>query len=202
MSINMLANAATARRPDMSPINSVPTSMSEIAAAAATPPEIASKQTPGQTVSADGITTMLNVLFGYIPIEVVTVYTAVSTALQPDKTQPSANAANPNPLWTAFPNTLWIAFWCFFVATPLTVWVIYATKVKATGKPLPVKYGEWPLWEMIAALIAFSAWAFALPNSPFGYKFPWYSQALAAIAVVVASTILGLLAPLFQRPLS
>src|SRR4051812_25859672 len=91
----------------------------------------------------------LNVLFGYIPTEVVTLYVAVSTALQPDKTQDAANTA-----MNANPKSLWIAFWVFLVATPLAVWVIYASKVKAAGKPVPVNYGAWPLWEMTAALIA------------------------------------------------
>jgi hypothetical protein len=95
----------------------------------------------------------------------------------------------------------WIAFWCFFVATPLVVWVVFASKLKDAGKPMPSSYGTWPVWEMTAALLAFCAWAFALPNTPFREFAAWYSPALASLAVLLASTVLGLLAPLFQSPL-
>jgi hypothetical protein len=78
--------------------------------------------------------------------------------------------------------------------------VVYASKLKAAGKPLPTTYDTWPVWEMIAALLSFYAWAFALPQTPFR-EFSWYSPALASLAVLLASAVLGLLAPLFQRPL-
>jgi hypothetical protein len=54
---------------------------------------------------------------------------------------------------------------------------------------------------MFAATFAFCAWAFALPNTPFQVFASWYSAGLAGISVLLASTVLGLLAPLFQRPL-
>jgi hypothetical protein len=213
MSINSLANAAAARRTDIGS-DEPPQNRSEIAAAAATPPE----NTPATKQQASGVSTALNVVFGYIPTEVVTLYVAVAAALQPAAAAgtdtvgagaaggsavgagAAAAGAGATAVASASPAALWIAFWCFFVATPLTVWVVYASKLKAAGKPLPVSYATWPLWEMIAALIAFCAWAFALPNTPFR-DYPWYSPALASISVLLASTLLGLLAPLFQRPL-
>jgi|SRR5947209_1499419 len=200
MSINSLANAAAARRPDVRTAD-VPQGMAEIAAAAATPPD----QAPLQKDTANSTNTALNVLFGYIPTEVVTLYVAVAAALQPP-TPPTAGRSAAQ-VSTAAVNTAtaslqpeWIAFWCFFVATPLVVWVVFASKLKEAGKPLPLTYDTWPVWEMMAALISFCAWAFALPSTPFR-DFNWYSPALASIAVLLASTILGLLAPLFQRPL-
>ena len=54
----------------------------------------------------------------------------------------------------------------------------------------------------LGALLAFCAWTFALPNTPFRDFEHWYSPALASIAVLLASSVLGLLAPLFQRPLA
>jgi hypothetical protein len=140
------------------------------------------------------------VLFGYIPTEVVTLYVAVAAALQPPSPADGVAAAVAASAVAASQRSLWIAFWCFFVATPLVVWVVYASKLTAAKKPLPSTYDAWPVWEMLAALIAFCAWAFALPNTPFR-EFPWYSPALASIAVLLGSTVLGLLAPLFQRPL-
>jgi hypothetical protein len=78
--------------------------------------------------------------------------------------------------------------------------VVYATKLKAAGKPLPTTWASLPVWEMTAALLSFAAWAFALPNAPFS-RYPWYSPPIAGFVVLLASTVLGLLAPLFQNPL-
>lgn len=190
MSISSMTNAAAARRSDVGVPNATPKSLSEIAAAATTPPEAAS---PAKE-EANTFNTALNVLFGYIPTEVVTLYVAVVAALQP--------AVIPGP-GTATPSShaLWLTFGCFLVATPVAVWVVYASKLKAAGKPLPVQWAAMPVWEMFAATLAFDAWAFALPNSPFR-DFTWFSPALASIAVLVMSTALGMLAPLFQRPLA
>jgi len=54
---------------------------------------------------------------------------------------------------------------------------------------------------MFAATVAYAAWAFALPHSPFT-DYTWYSSALSGLAVLVVSTLLGLLAPFFQKPLT
>lgn len=187
MSINALANAAAARRTDMSPSEGVPDGLAGIAAAAATPPatESGPPARAGGTEGSGQIDTALNVLFGYIPVEVLTLYVAVLAAVhQPD----GATTAD------------WAAFWAFLVATPVVVWLVYGAKVKAAGAPLPTAPRTWPVWEMSAATVAYAAWAFALPNAPFGV-YDWYSSALAGVAVLVASTALGLLAPFFQRSL-
>lgn|GEM_PF-698038 len=196
MSINALANSAAARRPDVGPANAVPGGIAEIASAAATPPDKA----PAQKQASSSTDTALHVLFGYIPTEVVTLYVAVQSALQPT-TPAGAAAADTAKAMAASQQAQWIAFWCFFIATPLVVWVVFASKLKEAGKPLPATYGTWPLWEMSAALIAFFAWAFALPNTPFREFAAWYSPALATMAILLASTALGLVAPLFQNPL-
>ncbi len=90
----------------------------------------------------------------------------------------------------------WIAFWIFLVATPVVFWLVYATKIKEAGKNFPLSFSSLPLWEMVASAIAFCAWAFALPNSPFTVL-DWYSSAIAGLVVLLASTVLGLLAPIF-----
>jgi hypothetical protein len=184
MSINSLTNAAIARRLDFLPLNSVPKGIDEIAMAAST---ITSTSQSPAAQNSTAINTALNVLFGYIPAEVLTLYVAVLTALQgqPGKTTQGE----------------WVVFWVFLVATPLVFWLVNAGKVKAEQKPLPLSFQEWPVWEMFAATIAYCAWAFALPNSPFTY-FTWYSSGLAGIAVLIVSTVLGLLAPFFQRPIT
>jgi len=190
MSINSMANAAAARRPDIVPLDVVPRGLDEIARAAVTTPTAAPApaRAPGAGApqAASPIDTAFNVLFGYIPTEVLTLYVAVlATIYQPNK----VTAA------------MWTTFWCFLIVTPIVVWLVYGAKIMAAQKPLPMEYGAWPIWEMFAATVAYCAWAFALPNSPF-LEYSWYSAALSGVVVLVASTVLGLIAPFFQRPLA
>ncbi len=202
MSISTLANAAATRRTDIFPFNQVPESLAQIARAAATPPSITPPATPspGAPQASSQIDTALHVLFGYIPTEVLTLYVAVLAAVQPSIKLISAQATAAQAVR---PTTAgeWIAFWSFLAATPLVVWLTYGAKIKAAGRPLPLEFAAWPLWEMFAAAIAYCAWAFALPNAPFS-TYAWYSAALSGVAVLVASTVLGLLAPFFQRPIT
>jgi hypothetical protein len=187
MSINSLANAAAARRSDTAPENAVPSGLHDIARAAATPPVAAGQPAPSSaTAAGQAVETAIHVLFGYIPIEILTLYVAVLAAIQ-----------QPNRVTTAE----WGAFWGFLGATPVVVWLVYGAKVKALQKPLPVAFSSWPIWEMLAATLAYIAWAMALPHTPFA-EYPWYSSALAGVTVLVASTILGLLAPFFQRQIA
>ena len=188
MSINALTNAAAARRSDFFPLNRVPQGLRDIARAAATAPATEPEGAAGgQAAESSGqIDTALHVLFGYIPTEVLTLYVAVLAAVQ-----------QPNKVTSAD----WTAFWGFLVATPIVVWLVYGAKVKVAGKPVPLTFGTWPLWEMFAATVAYCAWAFALPNTPFS-AYPWYSAGLSGVAVLVASTGLGLLGPFFQRTLT
>ncbi|HJZ47488.1 MAG TPA: hypothetical protein VKE41_10000 [Roseiflexaceae bacterium] len=78
--------------------------------------------------------------------------------------------------------------------------MVFVAKVKSENRQLPLLPWTWPVWEMLAGTIAFVAWAFALPTTPFS-TLGWYSPGLAGVVVTIASTLLGLLAPLFQRPL-
>jgi hypothetical protein len=78
MSINALANAAAARRPDFFPRGKAPAGLREIAEAARTP-AMAEPQAPDRAEprsSSAQIDTALHVLFGYIPTEVLTLYVA------------------------------------------------------------------------------------------------------------------------------
>ncbi|WP_273704925.1 hypothetical protein [Candidatus Accumulibacter cognatus] len=186
MSINSLTNAAAARRPDTLPLNDVPKDAGEIAAAANTPPTAGPKPTETLANQKNAVETALNVLFGYIPTEVITLYVAVISAIQ----------SGPKPT-----QGEWNAFIAFAVATPIVVWLVYGAKLKQASKPLPTAYGAWPVWEMAAATIAFVAWSFALPRSPFA-AYDWYSAALSGVVVLIVSTLLGLVAPFFQRPLA
>jgi hypothetical protein len=186
MTLNAAANAALARRADYSsapkvveqPADATPQSFAEIAQAASPSP-----------TGASGVNTALQALTTYIPVEVLTLYVAVIAALG------SLSVGDK-------PNLLghWIAFGVFFFFTPVAQWVVFATKLKEVGKRLPLRVGEWPKWEMSASTLAYVAWAFALPTTPFA-MFAWYSAAIAGVVVLAGSTLLGMVAPLFQRSL-
>ncbi len=218
MSINSLANAAAARRPDLVPLSRVPATVEDISIAARTTPVATGPMSapeiggptpvpPQATPPVGGaatVDTAMNVLFGYIPTEVLTLYVAVIAALQKPVTEVAQmNEVTRVTTMTSVVNWMpyWIAFSIFLVGTPLVVWLVFAAKVKAAGRPLPLAWGAWPVWEMFAATLAYVAWSFGLPGSPFG-QFAWYSSALSGLAVIVVSTVLGLVAPFFQRPLS
>jgi len=191
MSINAMTNAAVARRPDFHPAQRVPEGYQEIARAAGLMPATAGEgDAAAQLPSPSGVETALQTLTTYIPTEVLTLYVAVIAALASGK-------GHAGPV-----NGSWPAFWFFLGVTPAAAWIAFATKIRAVdaSKPLPLRPRSWPLWEMIAGTIAYAAWAFALPNAPFAGE-GWYSPALAGVIVLVTSAILGLVAPLMQRPL-
>jgi hypothetical protein len=180
MSISSMANVAYVRRTDVS----TSTVASSEAPGSAAEIEIASA---GTAESQSPATTAISVIATYIPTEVLTLYVAVLGALQ-----------GPNGV---APKSLWSAFIFFLVLTPVVVWLIYAARVKAAKKKLPLSPRTWPMWEIFAATVAYVAWAIALPDNPFKYQFGWYSPALAGVIVLVISTLLGLMAPVVQRPL-
>src|SRR5574341_2323903 len=173
MSIAAMSEVALLSRTDVEPVNYVPKTMPELAGAA-----------NGKPTPETAVNTALQMIVTYVPTEVLTLYVAVLGAIQ-------------NPAAESF-HAQWLAFWFFLVATPAIVWVVYAAKVKNAGKPMPLAPRRWPHWEMAAATIAYAAWTFALPESPFN-DYGWYSAALAGVIVMTASVLLSLLAPLFQR---
>jgi hypothetical protein len=175
-----MASVAFVRREDVD--------LPKVAAANAAPNSLEKIElaTAGTTESQTAATTALKVIATYIPTEVLTLYVAVVAAIR------VPNAEN-------FP-ALWKTFYCFLVATPIILWLVYAAKCVAAQKPVPISPRAWPLWEMFAATLGYAAWAFALPQNPFQQE-SWYSSALAGVIVMIVSTLLGLLAPLFSRPL-
>jgi hypothetical protein len=196
LSINALSNAALARRPDFEPADTVPATLSEIAAVAAgtpprpvrTPQDVAAAPVPSPA-PATPTGTALQTLTTYLPTEILTLYVAAVAAIGP---------------WTVDgqPVGRWAPFFTFLVATPILVWVAFATKLRAVGKPLPASPHLWPFWEMFAATLAYVAWTFALANTPFAQFTNWYSSGLASFLVLIVSSGLGIVAPLMQRPLA
>lgn len=173
-----MANAAVARRPDYPPLERPPQTAAERAEAASR-----------DQTSENRVSTALTTLTTYVPTETLTLYVALVAALQP-----AANETNPSTTGS------WIAFWFFLFFTPLAVWVTFATKLVSDKKESPLRLRFWPKWEMIAGTLAYVAWAIGLPDSPFS-DFAWYSSSVAGFAVLITSTILGMVAGLFQRPI-
>jgi hypothetical protein len=178
MSIASMTEVAFQSRTDVGSSKYFPKTFTEIAGAAG------GKGTPESQVNA-----AFRTLTTYIPTETLTLYVAVLAALQ---LQPCTKSPVASPCWAVF--------WWFLLATPLVIWLVYITKARSTGRPIPWAPWKWPLWEMAAGTIAYVAWAFSLPNTPFALL-EWYSTGLAGIVVLITSTVLGLLAPLFARPL-
>jgi hypothetical protein len=175
MSVASMTNVAFNRRADQQAvIKGAPRSTREIARSTAENPA-------GQTAA----TSTLASIAAYIPTEILTVYVAVIAAL--------AGSATTT-------TTGWIAFWFFFISTPIVVWLTYAAKVRQATGDVPVNPREWPVWEMIAATLAYLAWAFALPATPFA-ALSFYSPAIAGVIVLVVTTGLALIAPVVQQPI-
>ena len=173
MSVNSMTNAAIARREDFPPLNRVPRDHPEIAAAAS-----------GESAPQSPVTAALAVIVTYVPTEILTLYVAVLAAITDSDGGDSSR--------------IWVTFWIFVFATPLSVWLVFAAKVRSAQKRLPARPTEWPVWEMVAGTLAYVAWAISLPNAPF-LRHLGLPATLAAVIVLVTAVALGLLAPIFQR---
>lgn len=125
----------------------------------------------------------LGLIVAYIPSELLVTYVAVVTAIESD-----AGTGHTGER---------IALWLFMALPPSACWMLYATKLKPRGSRLPLRPKFWPYWPMWAAAIASTAWAYTLPATPFA-AFSWYQPAVGAVALLLVSMLLGLLAPLFQ----
>jgi hypothetical protein len=186
MSISAMTNAALARRPDFGLGAAPPLGAQEIAAVTGTAVTPPADRGGAAAVRAQGdsVATALQVVVTYIPTEIVVLYIAVLGSMG------------------GVTNSPWIVFVSFVVATPFVTWVLFATKLKSAGKALPLPPSQWPIWEMSVATLAFCTWAIAMPDSPFTVgKDPYILPGLSALIVLVTSAFIGLLAPLFQRPL-
>ena len=177
-----MTNVAIARRTDVETKEAVPQTNGGIVEATAGTPE-----------SRQGVGGAMQVIMTYIPTEILALYTSVATAIQAtDLTQAKGIAGNAS----------WIAFYVCLVMTPLSVWLVYAGKVKIASKNLPIYWKQWPKWEMSVATIAFAAWAYSMPNSPFRFIDGFYSPGIAALVLPTSAMLLGFIAPLFQQPLN
>ena len=179
MSISSMTNVAFSRRVDVETPEPVPTSNSSIVAAAG-----------GTIQTQQGVGGALQVIMTYLPTEIVALYTSVSTAIDRE-----GNAS------TAF-SAHWLAFYICLLMTPATVWLMYAGRVRLADRPLPLSWRRWPIWEMTASTLAFAAWAYSMPGSPFEGLPGFYSRGVAAVVLPTTATFIALLAPILQKPLA
>ena len=70
------------------------------------------------------------------------------------------------PQFTRKNNTCRLDCLLFLCSHTIVVWLVYAAKVKAAGKALPLEFAAWPVWVMFAAC-GILRLGFALPNAPF-----------------------------------
>ena len=165
-----------------------------------------SEATAGKPETESALTAAAKAVATYILTEVIGLYLAALAAVRSGVTPTIPNASVSEDLAQRAailtpPSTAEIRTTVIFaVIAPIVVWLVYAGKAKTAGKNLPLRPTCWPLWEMFAATAAFVAWSFALPDSPFA-RFSWYNLAWATFVVLGVSTLLGLFAPVFQRPL-
>ena len=180
MSVSSMANLALNRRSDFAQKkHSAQKSVTDIEQGKAPPP--GTQTSSGATLAS---------ISAYIPTEVITLYVAAIGALGTSTSGTSTFDVGEGGR---------ITFAIFLVLTPIVVWLIYAGKVVAAGKSLPTAYCAWPVWEMVAATISFAVWGAAMPNSPVA---AWIPPAVSAVLIVVVSGLLGLIAPIVQRPLT
>ena len=126
-------------------------------------------------------------LVRWIPTETITLYVALVAIL----TYPTAKE-NEKVCALSFTAQWWAAI-AFTLVTVFVVLAIYVTKVRSTSQPF-----RWPIFEMIAAPVAFAAWAVALPQTPLN-DFCGYKAATGGYVVLVTSVAIGLVAGMFGK---
>jgi hypothetical protein len=125
-------------------------------------------------------TNVVNQLTRWIPTETIALYVALLPLLG------TVAAVNPNY------KTHWILFYAILVADPIIVVLIALSKAPETeGKfGIPNWTGfKWPVFAIVTSMIAFSAWAFALPGTPLGdvngYNTTWNAAIIIGITTVI-----------------
>lgn len=128
---------------------------------------------PSQPVGVS--TSLFNQITRWIPTETITLYVALLPLLAP--------LAQHNPSY----SSRWLLFWLITAINPAVVILLIMAKTP------PGQTFSFPWFEMIAAPIAFAAWAFALPDTPLGY-YPKYDTIWNAAIITITTTAITLVA--------
>lgn len=139
----------------------------------------------GGTVSSsesdNAFTAAMKAVTTYIPTDVLTLYVAGSAIFL---TTDAGQAPDFDKAWLIFAGGV--------IATPVVNALVFMAKVRSAGVAIPRQLKAWPIWESVAATIAFVFWAAALPATPFS-EFSWYDAAFAGFLLGVVSLFLGLI---------
>jgi hypothetical protein len=138
-------------------------------------------------IQSNSVNNTVNALVKYIPTEVVTLYVAAVSATPSLKTS-----------FTFISSGL--IYWLFAVMTPVVLLLIYASKRASEGLTVLPPVKELPYWKMAAATVAFLVWALAVPGNP--YIIGEGGGVVAGFGAVFISTVMSLLEPIFERPVS
>jgi hypothetical protein len=132
----------------------------------------------------NALTDALGAIVAYFPTEVNVLYTAVLAAIVKPDTSSLAGQ--------------WLAYWLTLGAAPVVAWLLFAARLRANGMKLPLAPAKWPFLEMVFSVVAFATWGAALPGTPWA-EHDWYTASLAGVAVLVVTTGLGSIAPVFGK---
>jgi len=149
--------------------------------AAAAPP----RTTEDGGTGTEDVQNALSALIEYLPSETITLYLAVASSLTVLQEYIDGLTAKH-------------VYWTFAALTPILYLLIYAGKRQARGEPRLPAVRDWPWWPMVAATVAFLAWALSGPNRP--YFQGEGGGAIVALAAIVVSSLMGVLARFFVKP--
>jgi hypothetical protein len=158
-------------------------------AARAAPAGPAADTAAAQPPAAVG--TALKRLVDFIPTETITLFWLAVPASRSLATLLPADAQSP-PTWID-----WTMFGVLVCLTPMLLVLVYLSNLASQNKPRP-EIKSWPWWKALAATIAFTCWAPAVPGNPFLTN-PAVLMAVWVGATVV-SMVLGLLDPIITQP--
>ena len=106
--------------------------------------------------SDNAFTAAMKAVTTYIPTDVLTLYVAGSAIFLTADANQSTDY-----------DKAWLIFVGGVIATPLVNVLVFLAKVRSAGIAIPRQARSWPIWESIAATVAFVFWAAALPATPF-----------------------------------
>lgn len=125
----------------------------------------------------------LSALVEYLPSETVVLYLATVASL------PVLVEVLP---WLGATQV----YAAFAVLTPILFALVYGGKRRAAGEERWPGLKQWPWWPMIAATVAFLAWALTVPEGPLVTTAS--GRVLSGLAAIFVSTLLGVLGRFFS----
>lgn len=137
------------------------------AAAAAAPPADAPVGVP---------TNVVNQLVAFIPTEVITIWVALLAVLNDPKPPPGKDICQAD----------WSTHWILAIVVALLGSLLTLGLAYRKFADTPDVAFKWPIFQMIAAPVAFMAWAIALPESPL-QSACWYTPAAGSFVVMFAT---------------